>query len=335
MNIIDLVHRIGLQPKWVAGTAGGEYHSSCPECGGTDRFYIHPQKRMKNCYGCYRCRQCGIYGDSIGFCIKFLNYSFREACDLFGVEPLSKSSTDFINNKYFDVVNKVDQPCAEWIDRGNEFVAECSENILHNQEAIEYLGRRGIDLSVIQDNKIGLSIKNYFFPRSTWGLKIIDDNKKFVWIPSGIVIPTIVDTNTVKIKVRRNEVKDEPKYARYVCISGSMNVMTVIGNRSNKFMFVVESELDAFAIYPIVKDIGLVVSTGSSLKNPDTIVDKLAKNCKKLFIIHDNDVAGKNMFIKWHRFYPDAKAYPTPIGKDVGEAFQKRFDISRWLLSAV
>lgn len=71
MTILDMAMQRGIRPKWVAGTAGGEYHSECPECGGMDRFYIQPHKQMKNCKGYFCCRKCGTSGDAIQFARKF------------------------------------------------------------------------------------------------------------------------------------------------------------------------------------------------------------------------------------------------------------------------
>ena len=51
MTLLELTRQAGLNPKWVASTAGDEYHSACPSCGGTDRFYIQPNKQMAKCLG--------------------------------------------------------------------------------------------------------------------------------------------------------------------------------------------------------------------------------------------------------------------------------------------
>lgn len=36
MDLLTLVRTKGINPKRVAGTHGGEYHSACPSCGGKD-----------------------------------------------------------------------------------------------------------------------------------------------------------------------------------------------------------------------------------------------------------------------------------------------------------
>ncbi len=47
MNLLDLASLAGLNPKKVASTKGGEYHSACPSCGGRDRFILQPEKVME------------------------------------------------------------------------------------------------------------------------------------------------------------------------------------------------------------------------------------------------------------------------------------------------
>src|ERR1700682_3772091 len=52
-----------------------------------------------------------------------------------------------------------------------------------------------------------------------------------------------------------------------------------------------------------------------------------AQLARNLLICHDNDAAGEKMFAKWKRLYPDAVKYPTPVGKDIGEAIEMGFDV--------
>ena len=96
-------------------------------------------------------------------------------------------------------------------------------------------------------------------------------------------------------------------------------------------MVVVESELDAYAVDLAVHDLVCTIAVGSNIKNPDNVTDRLAKNIKLLLICHDNDLAGAKMLMKWKNLYPHAIGYPTPIGKDIGEAIQNGFNIREWL----
>jgi len=99
-------------------------------------------------------------------------------------------------------------------------------------------------------------------------------------------------------------------------------------------MVVVESELDAYAIDYVAHDFVCAIAVGSNIKNPDNLTDRLAKNAKSLLICHDNDEAGQKMLIKWQRLYSHAIGYPTPLGKDIGEAVKQGFNIREWLLHA-
>src|ERR1700758_4877384 len=74
MNLLQLAQEVGLEPFKTSSTGGGEYHSTCPSCGGKDRFILWPAK------GYYWCRQCNLKGDLIQFCRDFQRLSFRAAC---------------------------------------------------------------------------------------------------------------------------------------------------------------------------------------------------------------------------------------------------------------
>ena len=78
--LIELLEELGITPKKTASTHGGEYHSPCPICGGDDRFCIWPNKELGKVEGAYWCRQCGISGDTIKFCMNFCGLGFKEAC---------------------------------------------------------------------------------------------------------------------------------------------------------------------------------------------------------------------------------------------------------------
>jgi hypothetical protein len=47
LMLLGLVHQMGINPKRVSSTKGGEYKSPCPSCGGKDRFTIQPARDYK------------------------------------------------------------------------------------------------------------------------------------------------------------------------------------------------------------------------------------------------------------------------------------------------
>ncbi|MFC1886609.1 CHC2 zinc finger domain-containing protein, partial [Thermodesulfobacteriota bacterium] len=61
MNLLDLLAEDGHSLK---RKTSKELAGSCPFCGGTDRFIVHPEKGKG---GRYWCRRCDKKGDAIQF----------------------------------------------------------------------------------------------------------------------------------------------------------------------------------------------------------------------------------------------------------------------------
>ena len=338
MTLLELTRQAGLNPKWVASTAGDEYHSACPSCGGTDRFYIQPNRQMAKCLGAYCCRQCGIYGDTIQFARQFLNYSFQEAAQIAGANITERSILAYPASAYASRLVTLKSPPKEWIIRATDFVDQAHKYLMHKQDILEYLAHRGLPLTAVQRYKLGWSDNDQFLSRSSWGLTQLlgpDGKSRSLWIPKGLIIPTADSSGQIiRLKARRYDWQEGDGLPKYVAISGSMNGLNLIGSLRRTAMVVVESELDAYAVDFAAYDLVCTIAVGSNIKNPDNVSDRLAKNMKLLLICHDNDSAGAIMLTKWKNLYSHAIGYPTPIGKDVGEAIQNGFNIKEWLLQA-
>ncbi len=326
MTILELAHQAGIRPKWVASTNGGEYHSPCPACGGEDRFYIQPHRPMSNCIGSYCCRQCGTYGDSIEFARQFLNYSFEEAISALNVVVTAKMTSSIFNVSPTYRVSVLRKPPQEWMIKATAFVEHAHKSLLHNEQFLTYLESRGLPLAAVERYKLGWIHTNLFLPRMSWGLEeqLKQDGKSSsLWIPKGLVIPSINQKGSViRLKVRRSDWNEDDTLPKYAAISGSMNGMAIVGSPQCSTMLVVESELDAYAIDYAAGDVVCTVAVGSNIKNPDNITDRLAKNVARLLICHDNDKAGLQMLTKWKTLYPKARACTVPSGKDAGEYIQ-------------
>ncbi|MCL5875358.1 MAG: toprim domain-containing protein [Candidatus Dependentiae bacterium] len=334
MTIIELAHQAGIKPRWVAGTQGGEYHSACPICGGKDRFYIQPKKQMRKCFGSYRCRQCGIYGDAIQFAIDILGMSFVEATQYLEIDldmalPVQKNASNCV----------LQQPPNLWLQRSKNLVINAHNALLGKIDVLAYLEKRGLPLPAIERHMLGWIDKDIRVDREAWGLeKRVDDagKKSILWIPQGLLIPNIENSgNVVRLKVRRSAWHEKDALPKYVAVSGSMNGLSIIGSRKNNVIIVVESELDALAVDHAVHDIATTIAVGSNLKNPDNVTDHLVRAAKRLLICYDNDTAGEKMFDKWKNLYPHSMRYATPIGKDVGEAIQQGLVLHDWLVKVI
>lgn len=337
MTILELASQHGLAPRWKASTAGGEYYSACPLCGGKDRFYIQPYKQMNRCLGYYCCRQCGTRGDTIKFACDFLRYTFRDAIQMLNITMPEKIAVFF--KACSSNLTILKEPTHQWLLQATSYAQQANAILLSNKEMIAYLESRGISLDTINKHKIGWSSNNHFFSRKEWGLEEQvkpDGSLCKLWIPRGIVVPSCLSNGqVVRLKVRRHGWKVGDERPKYVAISGSMNGLSCIGDHNKQNVVVVESELDAYAINHAAGDFVLAIAVGSNIKNPDNVSDDLAKKVRHLLICHDNDEAGKKMLLKWRNLYPHAKSYSTPIGKDIGEAIQNGLNIRDWLLQGV
>ena len=340
MTLFDLAQQAGLSPKWVASTEGGEFHCSCPVCGGNDRFRIHPYKRQSKCEGTYQCRKCGLRGDSLKFATQFLNYTFKEAFDLLG------NGQPFLEKKLFEIPDAwrpavLKAPPSQWRINANEFVEECRRRLLLENDVMKSLECRGIDIHAIMSCQLGWNDKNLFLSRGFWGLDEVKNEygePRALWIPKGLVIPTIEGGrlgNVNRMKIRRYNWKEGDKIPKYIAVSGSMNGMNIIGNRRRKNVIIVESELDAIAIDSVMGHTVCAIAVGGALKSPDNLTDAIATHAENLLICFDNDKAGKHMMLKWRGWYPKAIAFPVPGYKDIGEAIQAGFDIACWFDKAL
>lgn len=337
MDLLEMLQQIGINPKRVATTHGGEYHSPCPSCGGTNRLFSNPYKKMAKCTGSYSCRQCGIYGDSIEFARKFLHCSFSQAVELVtGIITLPNAP---IQSSYKNIQTShatLSYPPAQWVEHATDFVEQAHNNLLKIDEILTYLAHRGIPLQAVINAKIGWNSEVKYLKRMDWGLPEQQEenknSKNVLWIPEGLVIPIFDVDRVIRLKVRRSHWNKNDKLPKYVAISGSMNGLNIIGSQKHTTMVIVESELDAYAVHHATGDFICAVAVGSNIKNPDNITDYLARKATQLLICHDNDIAGQTMLNKWKKLYPHAISYPTPIGKDIGEAVTEGLDLRAWLL---
>jgi DNA primase len=330
--LLNLVQQSGIIPKRVAGTGGGEYHSPCPACKGTDRFVIQPHKQMKNCIGYYFCRQCGIKGDSIQFCLDHLGFtSFKEAANYVGANIRDQPQNIFAQQKNKPAATIINKPSAEWKQQAYTLVQEAHEYLLLQKDILQMLHKRGLPIEAIKRYKIGWLPEDKSFEGHIWGLE-----RETIWFPAGILIPTMdQDQTVIRLKVRRSYWYMGDKLPKYIAIPGNMHGLNIIGNKKNSIIIVVESELDAYALHYAVGDFAVIVAIGGCAKNPDPVTEYLAKNKTVLLVCHDNDEAGKEMLRKWQLLYPHAKGYTTPIGKDIGEAMEQGLDIRTWILTIV
>ena len=330
MTLLNLAQEVGLKPFKVSATQGGEYKSSCPQCGGKDRFFIQPNKQMKNCLGYYRCRQCDTGGDTIQFAIDFKGMPFREAAQYVNAQITQSIYFFKLPTKTTFTPAQVHSSPNIWVKKANAFVSWAHDNMWKQKEILSMLEKRGISTNAIRTYKLGWNPRDIMRQKSDWGIDV--DNRNTLWLPSGIVIPSLESNgNVLRIKIRRTTWKPTDSTGKYIAIPGSAKGLTIIGDTQKDLMIVVESELDAFAIHHAVSDLACIVAIGSNIKNPDNVTDYLAQQ-KELLICHDNDEGGNTMWKKWKKLYSHAYSYAAPLGKDIGESIEKGLRVRPWIL---
>ena len=273
MILLELAHEVGLKPYKVSGTQGGEYKSACPRCGGTDRFFIQPNKQMKNCSGYYSCRQCRCSGDTIQFAMDFFGLDFKRAASRINIVMPEKKAL-FMFPKKQSYITKISPIPDLWTSKANAFIEWAHQKIIQHPDILNVLHKRGLPLEAVYKYKIGWNPKDMWRNREEWGLEQKDESDSKLWLPQGIVVPSLEKNGNVnRIKIRRSNWKTDDKYGKYIAIPGSMGGLSIIGDTNKELMIVIESELDAYATHFAVHDDAFIVAVGSNSKNPDNIVD--------------------------------------------------------------
>ncbi len=335
MTLLDLAIQANLNPKWAACTQGGEWKSSCPACGGTDRFIMQSNKQQKNCTGFYFCRRCEISGDTIQFAMDYLGYTFLEATNLIGVTIENITKQSLFKTPYKLTSIPLIKFSPTWQQQATHYLDQAHAKLLINRDALTYLAIRGLPLKAVICYQFGWSDQDQYLVRTDWDLaeeKKEDGTYKKLWLPKGLIIPTIDFNKIIRLKTRRTDWHEGDVLPKYVAVSGSAEGLNIIGNRKSKIMIVVESELDAYALHHAVDDFAVMVAVGGCTKEPDAVTNRMAEQ-KTVLICSDADAAGKTMWNKWKQLYPHAIKCSTPIGKDIGETIEQGLDLRPWIIS--
>lgn len=366
MNVLDAVEAMGIKTKRMTRSAkrGVEYWSSCPACGGSNRFHIWTEQGAD---GSYWCRQCGKTGDLVQFFVDFKGMEYLEAFKAAGREPLAKQNSGYkkelsnkglfvskvnsckkvaVNNKQMEQKIKVSfdcidypEPCQLWKENSCKLVEYAHKELLNNQEQLNFLAERGINLDLVKADKLGYlngekGSNAIYRHRSTWGLEeIIKENgkPKMLWIPRGIIIPCFNSKKEViRVRIRRpKQDLQDSKIAsiRYYVLPGSsIDPLVIFPER--KVFVVVESELDAVMLSRFVGTVAGVIALGSAQAKPTKYVYELLRKAELIMILLDKDSAGRDNYLKfWAKLFKNSQEVDLPVGKDPGEAFQAGVDL--------
>ena len=347
-----------LKSKGSSSKRGAEFAGACPGCGGEDRFCIWPEQN--NGQGSYSCRGCECAGDAIQFLIDFEGMRFGEAQKAITGEnaytPKKTVYTQKAEKKNIIEAKECTVPVSEkWEEKATKFQNFCLEQLEANPVVVEALAARGIALEVAKHYGIGYhpgekGKNSAIRHRTGWGLDVIpasghSKEKKYLWLPRGIVVPVCENGQTKRLRIRRDDIDREEFQAnmKYYVVPGS-DMSPLYLPSTNKFVpdnfctLIVEGELDAYMLHSKVGDFCSVMSimTAKITALPPALMDKLKKAAIILVATDkDDNRAGFEGWEKWQATFAKAKRL-VPLGaKDPGDMFAKGEDLVLWVLGAL
>jgi len=334
MNLLDLLPGL----KRTATTHGGEYAGPCPFCGGRDRFRAWPDQGPT---GRYWCRGCGKHGDGIQYLRDKDGLSFRDACATLGVTPSLTGKPGHRSGQATGTggawePRQATAPGDAWADRAGAFLGACQKNLTEpsGADCRAFLIGRGLSPETIRAAGLGWNMADRYENRDAWGVdqEAREDGKpRRVWLPAGLVIPCFAGGQLVRLRVRRPDPGDGP---RYVIIPGSGTEPLTLG--MGRTVVVVESELDAFLIHQEAGDLAGVIALGSATTRPDAGTDRTLRTAGLILVALDSDEAGASESWKWWaKHYPNARRWPIPNAKDTGDAWKAGLNLRAWVLAGL
>ncbi|MGE4579372.1 MAG: hypothetical protein AB7F21_07515, partial [Desulfuromonadales bacterium] len=136
--------------------------------------------------------------------------------------------------------------------------------------------------------------------------------------------------------IRRPE--GEPRY--YVVPGSSRSPFYL--RRDRRVAVVVESELDALAVYCAAGDLAGAYAIGNDSAKPDArSVERLSELAVLLISTdfdspdHNGSRPGTKAAAWWLNHFDQARRWPVPMGKDPGDAFQAGLDLRAWIMAGL
>lgn len=344
------------------------------DAGKSDRFMIWPDRRESGSHkrgpiciehdipGIWWCRRCGEGGDSISYLTKCEGMGFKDACAELGIEVKASERTwrrsapkEPVRSTFKPTIWEL--PCDKWTEYASKLVTE-AHSYLMGLGGSKWLSARGIGLKEIEAYKLGLlTAENDRIPgrirlRSVLGLEPkIDDSGKTktrMLIPRGIIIPSFDHAGRViAARIRR----PKPDYthtlpdgtvttkAKYLALEGSCRGPYLLKSclpPDLTVYFVVEAELDAMLIHALSGGVVGAIALRSNRIKPDSVAYPLVLSASRLLLALDYDAAGAEALEWWTKTFPStARRWPTPIGKDPGDAFAQGADLRQWIAAAL
>jgi len=297
---------LGLVSEYVTlKKAGRNFVGLCPfHKEKTPSFTVNPEKQIFYCFG------CGEGGNVFTFLMKINNMSFPEA-----VRHLAGKMGIVITARRVSRAEKEKISISEEIKRVNQLAAGYFSKILFSEEGNlvrEYLGKRGISDSVIEEFSLGYSMDGWeylrsFFERENIHLELVEKAGLIISRSSGgfydrfrgrLIFP-IEDIGGDVIAFGGRIIGDgEPKYLNSpespIYIKGkSLYGLSRTKNdiRKKDYAILVEGYFDllslrSYGIFNVVATLGTAITREH--------VDLIRRYTRNLIVMFDPDEGGKN-----------------------------------------
>jgi DNA primase len=339
-TVLDLAEEDGLRLTKKKGASKEEYCGPCPFCGtGNDRFLVWPEQDR------YWCRACEKGGDAIQYLRDKRGESFKDACDYLGVSPKDSSLPPLkqpgsVPRIEREKPRKTTGPPELWTVKSAALVEYAEEQLWSEAgiDTVAYLQSRGLTEETIRRHHLGWNPKDEFQELTTWGLpKELNENgrERKLCVPAGIVIPAFHREKVVRIRVRKDSLREGEKN-RYHAVKGHESRCMIIGE--GPAWVIVESELDAMLLHQEAGDMVGVIALGSAQVKPYEDTAAILKMADVILNSLDSDEAGaRQAWEWWPRNYATNTRWPIPKGhgKDPTEAHCKGYPLREWVRSGL
>lgn len=265
-SLIERYASIQFANKGRPSTSNGvqEWHSSCPWCGGTDRFIMRPELGDYSC--AIRSSGCGRHGDCLDFLKDFCNMSHAEACEILQIEV----NGDFVPSTPTPSahVGKEQPPNETWQSQGKNLVDRAHYYLFSTggREALDYLRARGLRDEILLKKKIGYvplqKNGNYYeTDLDDWGLDPTKETRDKVRVPPGILIPWFDGSTLWRLALKRI---DKNEYGQ---VLGSGEGLFNVGEiQYDTPAMIVEGEICAMSVEQECGNLIACVATGSTTR---------------------------------------------------------------------
>ncbi len=231
-------------------------------------------------------------------------------------------------------------PAELWRKKCGQVMAYGLEQLQNNQEIQRWLFDRGISLKTAVQSGLGWIPRSYYRERRAWGVDPeyhSSGKEKKLWIPRGLVIPYLRHGQLQRLRFRRFEDDEWPKY--YV-LPGSNKAPMWFRCSGESFgpwaVIVVETELDGIMLWERAGDLVHVAAIGSSSAKPhDPELLQVLDEAACILVSLDHEQSGIKALRWWRERYSSAIYWPVPQSKDPGEAYKAGVDIREWILEGL